>query len=196
MSKRKKQPLEVPDLEALEAELARVKYKSRFRQTLLGTIYVLITVAAVAILIATLWLPVLRITGTSMAPTLEDGELVVSVKNSAFERGDMVAFYYNNKVLVKRVVALAGEWVNIDADGNVYINDVLYDEPYLAEKSIGQCDIEFPYQVPDGRVFVLGDHRSVSVDSRSKAVGCVAQEQIVGRLIMRIWPMEKAGALQ
>lgn len=196
MSKRKKQPLEVPDLEALEAELARVKYQSRFRQTLLGTIYVLITVAAVAILIATLWLPVLRITGTSMSPTIEDGELVVSVKNSAFERGDMVAFYYNNKVLVKRVVALAGEWVNIDADGNVYINDVLYDEPYLVEKSIGQCDIEFPYQVPDGRVFVLGDHRSVSVDSRSKAVGCVAQEQIVGRLIMRIWPMEKAGALQ
>lgn len=196
MSKRKKQPLEVPDLEALEAELARVKYKSRFRQTLLGTIYVLITVAAVAILIATLWLPVLRITGTSMTPTLEDGELVVSVKNSSFERGDMVAFYYNNKVLVKRVIALAGEWVNIDADGNVYINDVLYDEPYLVEKSIGQCDVEFPYQVPDGRVFVLGDHRSVSVDSRSKAVGCVAQEQIVGRLVMRIWPMEKAGALQ
>ena len=196
MSKRKKQPLEVPNLEALEAELARVKYKSRFRQTLLGTIYVLITVAAVAILIATLWLPVLRITGTSMAPTLEDGELVVSVKNSSFERGDMVAFYYNNKVLVKRVIALAGEWVNIDADGNVYINDVLYDEPYLVEKSIGQCDVEFPYQVPDGRVFVLGDHRSVSVDSRSKAVGCVAQEQIVGRLVMRIWPMEKAGALQ
>lgn len=196
MSKRKKQPLEVPELEALEAELARVKYKSRFRQTLLGTIYVLITVAAVAILIATLWLPVLRITGTSMTPTLEDGELVVSVKNSSFERGDMVAFYYNNKVLVKRVIALAGEWVNIDADGNVYINDVLYDEPYLVEKSIGQCDVEFPYQVPDGRVFVLGDHRSVSVDSRSKAVGCVAQEQIVGRLVMRIWPMEKAGALQ
>ncbi len=192
MSKKKKQPLDIPNLEALETELARVTYKNRFRQTLMGTIYVLITVAAVAILVSTLWLPVLRISGTSMTPTLEDGELVVAIKNSNFERGDLISFYYNNKVLVKRVVAMAGEWVNIDPDGNVYINDVLYDEPYLEEKSIGQCDIEFPYQVPDGRIFVLGDHRSVSVDSRSKAVGCVAQEQIVGRLVMRIWPWEKA----
>ena len=192
MSKKKKQPLDIPNLEALETELARVTFKNRFRQTLMGTIYVLITVAAVAILVSTLWLPVLRISGTSMTPTLEDGELVVAIKNSNFERGDLISFYYNNKVLVKRVVAMAGEWVNIDPDGNVYINDVLYDEPYLEEKSIGQCDIEFPYQVPDGRIFVLGDHRSVSVDSRSKAVGCVAQEQIVGRLVMRIWPWEKA----
>lgn len=192
MSKKKKKPLDIPNLEALEAELARVTYKNRFRQTLMGTIYVLITVAAVAILVSTLWLPVLRISGTSMTPTLEDGELVVAIKNSSFERGDLVAFYYNNKVLVKRAVAMPGEWVNIDPDGNVYINDVLYDEPYLEERSIGQCDIEFPYQVPDGRIFVLGDHRSVSVDSRSKAVGCVAQEQIVGRLVMRIWPWEEA----
>ncbi len=192
MSKKHNQPLEVPTIEALEAELDRVKYKNRFRRTLMGTIYALITVAAVAILVATLWLPVLRITGTSMAPTLDDGNLVVSIKNSNFERGDMVAFYYNNKVLVKRVIALAGEWVNIDPDGNVYINDVLYDEPYLVEKALGECDIEFPYQVPDGRIFVMGDHRSVSVDSRSKAVGCVAQEQVVGKLLMRIWPMKEA----
>ena len=188
---RKKQPLELPTMEALEAELARVKYKSRFRQTLLGTVYALITVAAVAILVATLWLPVLRVTGTSMSPTMEDGDIVVSVKNSGYERGDMIAFYYNNKILVKRVVALAGEWINIDADGNVYINDVLYDEPYLTEKAYGQCDIEFPYQVPDGRIFVLGDHRSVSVDSRSNTVGCVAQEQVVGRLVCRIWPVKQ-----
>lgn len=192
MSKKQKQPLEMPTVEALEAELARVKYNNRFRQTLLGTIYVLITVAAVAVLVATLWLPVLRISGTSMSPTLNDGELVVSVKNSSFARGDMVAFYYNNKILIKRVVAMAGEWVNIDPDGNVYINDVLYEEPYLTEKALGQCDLEFPYQVPDGRIFVLGDHRSVSVDSRSKLVGCVAQEQIVGKLVMKIWPMKEA----
>lgn len=191
MSRKKKQPIELPTVEALEAELARVKYKSRFRQTLMGTIYALITVAAVAILVAMLWLPVLQITGTSMSPTMEDGDIVVSIKNSEFERGDMIAFYYNNKILVKRVVALAGEWVNIDPDGNVYINDVLFDEPYLVEKAYGQCDIEFPYQVPDGRIFVLGDHRSVSVDSRSKTVGCVAQEQVVGRLLLRLWPIKQ-----
>ena len=191
MSRKRKKPLEVPSLEALEAELDRVKYKSRFRQTLLGTIYALITVAAVAILVAMLWLPVLQITGTSMSPAMEDGDIVVAIKNSEFERGDMIAFYYNNKILVKRVVALAGEWVNIDKQGNVYINDVLFDEPYLTEKAYGQCDIEFPYQVPDGRIFVLGDHRSVSVDSRSKTVGCVAQEQVVGRLLMRFWPIKK-----
>lgn len=191
MSKKSKQPLELPTVEALEAELNRLKYRSRFRQTLLGTIYVLITVAAVAILVATLWLPVLRITGTSMSPTMDDGDLVVSVKNADFERGDMIAFYYNNNVLVKRVIAMAGEWVSIDGNGDVYINDVLYEEPYLVEKALGQCDITFPYQVPDGHIFVLGDHRSVSVDSRSKTVGCVAQEQIVGKLLMRIWPLEE-----
>lgn len=182
----------MPALEELEAELARVKYKSRFRSTLMGTVYVLITVAAVAILVATLWLPVLRISGTSMTPTMDDGDLVVSMKNASFERGDMIAFYFNNKILVKRVVAMAGEWVNIDTNGNVYINNVLFEEPYLEEKAYGQCDIEFPYQVPDGRIFVLGDHRSVSVDSRSKTIGCVAQEQIVGKLVMRIWPLSEA----
>lgn len=192
MSKKQKLPLDIPTIEALEAELDRVRYKNRFRRTLMGTVYALITVAAIAILVATLWLPVLRITGTSMSPTMEDGDLVISIKNSSFERGDMIAFYYNNKVLVKRVVAMAGEWVNIDENGNVYINDVLYDEPYLTEKALGECDIEFPYQVPDGRIFVLGDHRSVSVDSRSKTVGCVAQEQIVGKLVMRLWPLKEA----
>lgn len=192
MSKKQKLPLDIPTIEALEAELDRVRYKNRFRRTLMGTVYALITVAAIAILVATLWLPVLRITGTSMSPTMEDGDLVISIKNSGFERGDMIAFYYNNKVLVKRVVAMAGEWVNIDENGNVYINDVLYDEPYLTEKALGECDIEFPYQVPDGRIFVLGDHRSVSVDSRSKTVGCVAQEQIVGKLVMRLWPLKEA----
>lgn len=196
MSKKKdRQPIDIPGLKEMEEELARVKYKRKFRQTLMGTVYALITVAAVAILVATLWLPVLRVTGTSMTPTLQDGELVVSFKNTTAERGEMVAFYYNNKILVKRVIALAGEWVNIDPDGNVYINDVLYDEPYLAEKALGECDIELPYQVPDGRVFVMGDHRSTSVDSRSKALGCVAEEQIVGRLVMRIWPLEEAGLI-
>ena len=199
MSKKKKEEqavLEMPELVALQEELLRVRYKSRFRRTLMGTIYSLITVAAVAILVATLWLPVLEITGTSMTPALYEGQIVVSIKNSELNRGDMVAFYYNNRVLVKRVIAMPGEWVNMDESGNVYINDVLFDEPYLEEHAFGECNIDLPYQVPEGRLFVMGDHRSVSVDSRSKTVGCVAEEQIVGRLIMRIWPLEQAGMLQ
>ena len=197
MSKKKEQPpIQMPDLDLLEVELGRVKYKSRFRQTLMGTLYALITVAAVAILVATLWLPVLQITGTSMTPTMYDGEIVVSMKNANLVRGDLVAFYYNNRVLVKRVIAMPGEWVNIDEDGNVYINDVFFSEPYLVEKAVGECNIELPYQVPEGRLFVMGDHRSVSVDSRSKSVGCVAEEQIVGKLIMRIWPLSEISMLQ
>ena len=198
MSKNKKeQPqLEMPGLEVLAEELKRTRYKSRFRRTLMGTVYTLITVAAVAVLVATLWLPVLQITGTSMTPSLYEGQIVVSLKNADLVRGDMVAFYYNNRVLVKRVIAMPGEWVNIDDNGNVYINDVLFDEPYLEEKALGECNIELPYQVPEGRLFVMGDHRSVSVDSRSKSVGCVAEEQIVGKLIMRVWPLEQFEMLQ
>jgi len=160
-----------------------------------STIYTLITVAAVAILVATLWLPVLQIYGASMTPVLQDGDIIVSVKTSDFEPGDIISFYYNNKILVKRVIARSGEWVNIDQDGNVYINDTLLDEPYLDEKAFGDCNIELPYQVPDSKVFVMGDHRSSSVDSRNTAVGCVGQEQIVGKIIFRIWPINWFGKL-
>ena len=161
-----------------------------------NTIYTLITVAAVAILVATLALPVLQIYGSSMSPSLEDGEIVVSLKTADFEKQDIVAFYYNNKILVKRVVARAGEWVELDQDGNVYVNGELIDEPYLQGKALGECDIEMPYQVPEGRVFVMGDHRAVSVDSRSSMVGCVAEEQVVGKLVFRIWPLNQFGKLE
>ena len=182
-----------PTTEQLEGELKRVRYKSRYRSVLRSTIYSLITVAAIAVLIATLWLPVLRVYGNSMTPTLQNGEIIITVKVSEFEPGDIIAFYYNNKILIKRVIARSGEWVNMDADGNVYVNGTLLDEPYLDEKAFGDCNIELPYQVPEGRVFVMGDHRSTSVDSRNSAVGCVAQEQIVGKILFRVWPLEKFG---
>lgn len=187
---------EVPSVDELRLELKRVRYKSRYRAVLRSTVYTLITVAAVAVLVATLWLPVLRIYGTSMTPTLQDGEIILTVKTSDLKPGDIISFYYNNKILVKRVIARPGEWVNLDEDGNVYVNDVLLEEPYLTEKALGECDIELPYQVPDGKIFVIGDHRSTSVDSRNTAVGCVSQEQIVGKIIFRVWPLDRFGAVE
>ena len=190
---RKKTLGEMPSAEQLEAELKREKYKRRYHSVLRSTIYTLITVAAIAVLVATLWLPVLQIYGSSMTPTLQDGEIIFSVKTADLEPGDIVAFYYNNKILVKRVICGPGDWVNIDEDGTVYVNEVRLKEPYLAEKALGDCNIELPYQVPDGKIFVMGDHRSTSVDSRNTAVGCVAQEQIVGKIIFRIWPLNRLG---
>lgn len=196
MSRKKRtELLEFPPIEQLEKELGREKYRRRYGRVLRSTIYTLITVAAVAVLVATLWLPVLQIYGASMTPTLQDGDIVVSLKTSDFRPGDVVAFYYNNKILVKRVIASSGEWVDIDETGTVSINGEILDEPYLAEKALGECDIKLPYQVPDEKVFVMGDHRSVSVDSRSSQVGCISQEQIVGKIVFRIWPLSNFGAL-
>ena len=192
---KKKKILEMPTVEQLETELKRVKYKRRYRSVLQSTVFSLITVAAVAVLVATLWLPVLQIYGSSMSPTLQDGEIIFSVKTTDLEPGDIVAFYYNNKILVKRVICGPGDWFDIDENGVVYVNEEELDEPYLAEKALGDTDIELPYQVPDGRVFVMGDHRATSVDSRNTAVGCVAQEQIVGKIIFRVWPFERLGSL-
>lgn len=190
-----KKNLAMPSTEAIEQELKRVRYNERYVKTFRSTVNILITVAAIAVLIATLLLPVLQIYGASMTPTLYDGELVVSVKTSEMEKGDVIAFYYNNKILVKRVIASAGEWVELDEEGNLYINGKLQDEPYIEEKALGECDIEMPYQVPEGRIFVMGDHRSVSVDSRSSSVGCVAEEQIVGKLVYKVWPLDSVGKL-
>ena len=184
-----------PTIAQLEEELKRETYRRRYNRALRSTIYTLITVAAVAVLVATLFLPVLRIYGTSMMPTTTDGDIVVSVKGGNFEQGDIIAFWFNNKILVKRVIAQAGEWVDIDEAGNVSINGEPLDEPYLTEKALGECDIELPYQVPDGRLFVMGDHRSMSSDSRSSTVGCVAEEQIVGKLVFRVWPLDRFGTL-
>lgn len=182
--------------EQLEAELRRERYKRSFAFTLRNTIYMLITVAAVAVLVAVLLMPVLQIYGTSMAPTLNEGEIVLSVKSGEFKTGDIMAFYYNNNILVKRVIAQPGDWVDITEDGTVYVNNVMLDEPYLIDKAYGETNIKFPYQVPESRIFVLGDHRSVSIDSRNTAVGCVASEQIVGRIVYRVWPFERFGKVE
>ena len=186
---------DMPATEQLEEELKREKYKHRYRSVLRSTVYTLVIVAAVAVLTATLWLPVLQIYGSSMTPTLQDGEIIFTVKTSKFEPGDVIAFYYNNKILVKRVICGPADWVNIDGDGTVYVNGTELDEPYLTERALGDCNIQLPYQVPDGKVFVMGDHRSTSVDSRNTAVGCVAQEQIVGKIIFRIWPLNRLGVV-
>lgn len=192
---KKSKAFTVPTTQQLETEIKRVRYKRQYRSVMKSTIYMLVTVAAVAILVATLWLPVLQIYGNSMTPTMHNGDIVFSLKSSGFSQGDVVAFYYNNKILVKRVIAGPAEWVDITEDGTVYVNGELLEEPYITEKAYGDTNIELPYQVPDGKVFVMGDHRSTSVDSRNTAVGCVSEEQIVGRIIFRIWPFDVLGPL-
>ena len=192
---RKKSIHKLPTSRQIERELQRVRYQSRYRSVLRSTVYTLVTVAAIAILVATLWIPVLRIYGSSMTPTLQDGQIVLSVKTSDVETGDIIAFYYNNKILIKRVIGIAGDWIDIDEDGTVYVNDAPLEEPYLTERAMGECNIDLPYQVPEGRYFVMGDHRSTSVDSRNTAVGCVSEEQIIGIVIFRVWPLNRLGSV-
>lgn len=191
----KNETITLPTSQQIEEELNRAKYRRRYRRVLRSTVYTLITVAAVAVLVATLLMPVLQIYGSSMTPTLTDGDIVLTIKTSDFEPGDVVAFYYNNKILVKRVIAVSGDWVDITEEGDVYVNDKLLEEPYVVEKALGDCNIELPYQVPESRIFVMGDHRSVSVDSRNTTVGCVTEEQVVGKLVFRVWPLEGFGRI-
>lgn len=186
---------DLPTTEQLETELKYEKGKKEHSRFIRNTIFALITVAAVTVLISTLFLQVLQIYGSSMTPTLYEGNIVVSVKGSGFERGDIISFYYNNKILVKRAIAFEGDFVDFDKDGNLYVNNKKLDEPYVSDKSLGECDIELPYQVPSGKIFVLGDHRATSVDSRSTVMGCVSEEQIVGKIWLRVWPLDLFGGV-
>lgn len=186
---------QIPTLNQVREELYRERYKKKYRKVLRSTVYTLIVVAAVSVLVATLWMPVLQIYGTSMQPTLKEGEIVISVKGSDFETGDLVAFYLGNKLLIKRCIAGPGDWVDITEEGDIYVNGELLIEPYIEEKSFGECNLELPYQVPDNKWFLVGDHRATSTDSRHTAVGCVAEEQIVGKIVYRVWPFDEFGLL-
>lgn len=182
-----------PSSAELEQELNREQYRKRYRRTLKSTLFALVTAAAAAVLVAALWLPVLEIFGSSMTPTLQEGQYVVAVKDTKPETGDIIAFYYGNKVLVKRCIAGPGTWVDILEDGTVTLNGKVLEEPYLKEKSFGICDLELPYQVPEGAYFLMGDERETSVDSRHSSVGCISTEQMVGRIVFRVWPLEAFG---
>ncbi len=173
----------------IQNDRRRIKYRKKYMQTLRTTVYALIVVAAVSVLLATLLFPVLQVSGSSMEPTLSDNDVIVLLKNAEIKTGDLVGFYYQNKLLLKRVIGCPGDIVDIDEEGNVYVNDELIDEPYLSEKSCGVSDITYPYQVPEEKYFVLGDNRETSVDSRSSVIGCIEDDQIVGKVIFRIWPL-------
>lgn len=179
----------------IEGELKRLRRKQNSRRIFRQTVFSLLVVAAVAVLAAMLFFPIFRVTGSSMEPTLHPKEIVVCLKSSRFQSGDLVAFYYNNKVLLKRVIGTAGDTIEIDDSGNVFVNGSQLDEPYITKKSLGQCDIDFPYQVPDNRIFVMGDNRETSVDSRTTAVGCIADEYVIGKVFLRVWPLERLGTL-
>ncbi len=179
----------------IEGELKRLRRKQNSRRIFRQTIFSLLVVAAAAVLAAMLFFPIFRVTGSSMEPTLNAKEIVVCLKSSRFQSGDLVAFYYNNKVLLKRVIGTAGDTIEIDDSGNVFVNGSQLDEPYITKKSLGQCDIDFPYQVPVNRIFVKGANRETSVDRRTAAVGCIADEYVIGKVFLRVWPLERLGSL-
>lgn len=185
---RRRWDLAMPEVELLQKELKRELYKRRFRRILRSSFNALIVVAAVAALIATLLMPVLQIAGTSMEPSLNDGEIVILAKTNRLKSGDLCAFYYSNKILIKRIIGVPGDYIWINKEGAVYVNNQELDEPYVSEKALGECDVEFPYQVPENNYFMMGDHRETSIDSRSSTIGCIAEDQMIGKILCKVWP--------
>lgn len=193
MAKQPENTISIPTLPEIQKERKRIRRGIYYRQALRGTVSVLVVVAAVAVLIATLLLPILQISGDSMAPTLKNDEIVVLLKTKKFDRGDLVSFYYQGKILLKRIIALPEDEVAIDVDGNVYVNGELLEEPYVTDKGIGDCDLEFPYKVPGTGYFVMGDKRSNSVDSRNSVIGAIERDDIIGKVFVRVWPLSEIG---
>ena len=189
----RRRPVKVPTLEEVQIERKRIKHRAAYRKALRGTIYALVMVAALAVLISSLVLPVMQISGESMTPTLVDGEIIVLLKIKNMKLGDLCSFTWNNRTLIKRIIAGPGDWVVIDGDGNVFVNDVQIDEPYISEQGLGECDIEFPYQVPEDSYFAMGDKRSSSIDSRSTVIGCIHKDQIIGQVWLRVYPFKRIG---
>ena len=186
-------PVRRPTIEQIEEELNRREGGQELKKAVFGTVKNLIVIAAAAVLVANLLISVLLVSRSSMNPTLTDGEVVIALRWVKVNPGDIVAFHYNNKILLKRVIAKEGDLVDIGEDGTVYVNSEALEEPYLAEKSLGDCDIELPYEVPVGCLFVMGDHRSTSADSRIKEIGAIGSEYIIGKVFMRVWPLTKIG---
>ena len=193
MAKKRRNRIPIPSLDEIQHERKRIRRGVYYRQAFRGTVSVLVVVAAVAVLIATLFLPILQIAGDSMSPTLEHDEIVVLLKTKNFDRGDLIGFYYQGKILLKRVIALPEDEVAIDGDGNVYVNGALLEEPYVTEKGLGDCDLEFPYRVPGTGYFVMGDKRSNSVDSRNSVIGAIEREDIIGKVVVKVWPLSEIG---
>ena len=193
MTKKPGNKVPVPSLEEIQRERKRIRREGYYRQALRSTVSVLVVVAAIAVLIATLFLPILQISGDSMSPTLEHDQIVVLLKTKTYEQGDLIGFYYQGKILLKRIIAESEDEVVIDNEGNVYVNQELLEEPYVTNKSLGDCDLQFPYRVPSLSYFVLGDRRSNSVDSRNSVVGTITADNIIGRVCIRVWPLSKIG---
>lgn len=186
----------IPTPPVIQAEIDRLKHKEKYKRAFRSTFCLLIFCIAVVVLISALVFPVFRTHGNDMDPTLKSGQLVCAMRTTQVEPGDIICFYYNNKVLIKRVIAVGGDSVSIDWHGNVTVNNKTIDEPYLRGKSYGDCNISLPCKVPLSKLFVMGDNRSISVDSRHTEVGFVSQEQIIGKLILRIWPLDAISAIK